>query len=464
MHSIKLYNTLTRSLTTLSPLEAGKVSLYCCGPTVYNYQHIGNFRTFLFEDILVRTLRWFGYTVDHVMNITDVGHLVGDGDEGEDKMLVAARKEKKKSLEIAEFYTDYFFMDWDRLGLARPNTVCKATDHIKEMIELAKRIEDAGFAYLAGGNLYFDVEKFSRYGDLAKLDLSQLKAGSATDIDNQKKSPFDFVLWFTKSKFENQELQWDSPWGRGYPGWHIECSAMSIKYLGEKFDIHCGGIDHIPVHHTNEIAQSEAATGKTPWVSIWMHSEFLLVDGEKMSKSKENFYLIQNIVDKGFDPLVFRWLILSAHYKTHLNFTWDAIQNASNTLKKLKRAVSTLPSSKDKISEDNLYKKQFAEALSEDLNTPRALAVLFRVLDDSSLKPEEKRGILEDFDNVLALDIKNWRESEEDVPQDVQELVEARAKARKEKNWKESDRIRDELKSKGFEIEDKGNITSVRRV
>ena len=252
---IKLYNTYSRSLETLLPLEAGKVGIYCCGPTVYNYQHIGNFKTFISEDLLVRTLRLASYEVNHVLNITDVGHLTGDNDEGEDKMIVAMKREKKSSMEIAAFYTEKFFEDWDLLGLSRPSIVCKASEHIEDMIALIQRIEANGFAYLSSGNVYFDVSKFKNYGKLAKLDLSKLKAGARIAVDSNKRNPHDFVLWFTKSKFENQELQWDSPWGRGYPGWHIECSAMSMKYLGEAFDIHCGGIDHIPVHHTNEIAQ-----------------------------------------------------------------------------------------------------------------------------------------------------------------------------------------------------------------
>ncbi|MDH7483863.1 MAG: cysteine--tRNA ligase, partial [Spirochaetales bacterium] len=282
MPDLYLFNTMGRSLQKFMPLREGKVGFYGCGPTVYNFAHIGNLRTYIFEDILVRTLRRFGYEVTHVMNITDVGHLSGDDDTGEDKMVKSARERGKSVLEIAQFYTDAFFNDTSRLNIVRPTIVCKATEHIEDMIELIRRIEQNGYTYFAGGNLYFDVSKFERYGELAGLRLDQLKAGARIDVDPNKRNPFDFVLWFTKSKFENQALLWDSPWGRGYPGWHIECSAMSMKYLGEQFDIHAGGIDHIPVHHTNEIAQSESATGHK-WVNYWLHAEFLVLDKGKMS-------------------------------------------------------------------------------------------------------------------------------------------------------------------------------------
>lgn len=336
MEQIKIYNSLSKKVEDFNANQAGLAKVYCCGPTVYDYQHIGNFRTFIFEDILVRTLKLAKYKVQHVMNITDVGHLTGDNDEGEDKMLLAMKREGKKSLEIAQYYTDKFFEDWDKLGLNRPDTVCKATEHIQEMIELIKKIEANGFSYVANGNVYFDVAKFEKYGELARLNLDDLKAGARIEVDQNKKNPFDFVLWFTKSKFEDQELQWDSPWGRGYPGWHIECSAMSMKYLGDEFDIHCGGIDHVPIHHTNEIAQSEAATGKK-WVNFWMHSEFILLNSDKMSKSKGGFLVVDNIIEKGFDPKAYRLFCMSALYRQQLNFTWDAVEQNQNSYNKLKK-------------------------------------------------------------------------------------------------------------------------------
>jgi len=334
LRSVRLFNTLTRSIDPLKPLVPGAVSIYCCGPTVYNYQHIGNMRTYIFEDLLVRTLRRAGYSVNHVMNITDVGHLVSDADEGEDKMAVAARREKKSSAEIAEYYTKIFFEDCTKLHIQRPATVCKATEHIPEMIALIQRLEARGMTYCAGGNVYFDVAKLADYGKLAKLDIQNLNARARVDIDTNKRSPLDFVLWFTKSKFEDQELQWDSPWGRGYPGWHIECSAMSMKYLGDAFDIHCGGIDHIPVHHTNEIAQSEGATG-AEWVHHWMHGEFLVINAEKMSKSKGGFLTLDTIVSQGFDPLAYRFMCLTAHYRSQLNFTDETLKNAAKVVQPL---------------------------------------------------------------------------------------------------------------------------------
>jgi cysteinyl-tRNA synthetase len=461
------YNTLSRSVVEFIPREANKVSIYCCGPTVYDYQHIGNFRTFIFEDILVRSLRAAGYTVRHVMNITDVGHLVGDGDNGEDKMLVAAKREKKKSLDIAKYYTDKFFEDWDTLKLVRPDIVCKATDHIQEMIALIGRIEKAGFAYVEGGNVYFDVSKFKEYGKLANLDLSKLQAGAATDIDAKKRSPFDFVLWFTRSKFENQELQWDSPWGRGYPGWHIECSAMSIKYLGEQFDIHCGGIDHIPVHHTNEIAQSEAAIGK-PWVKTWLHGEFLVVDGEKMSKSKQNFYTINAFTERGFDPISFRYLCLSSHYKAHMNFTWEAVGNAASSLQRLKRLVLALKAKAghlkaEPIPHSSELWQEFESAITDDLNMPKALSVIWKVAQDNSLPEKERLNYLYSFDDVAGFGISEWQESSESIPDDIAALVVQRDSARKTKNWPESDRLRSLLQEKGFTVEDTPQGTKVGR-
>jgi cysteinyl-tRNA synthetase len=293
---LTLYNTLGRDRQIFEPREAGKVGFYGCGPTVYNYAHIGNLRAYVTHDILTRTLRRQGYEVTHVMNITDVGHLSGDNDEGDDKMVKSAGERGKSVLEVADFYTRAFFNDTERMNIIRPTVVCKATEHVADMIALIKKIEAKGFTYSAGGNLYFDISKFPSYGDLALLRPDEKKV-SRTEVDENKRNPYDFVLWFTKSKFENQALVWDSPWGRGYPGWHIECSAMSIKYLGEQFDIHAGGIDHVPIHHTNEIAQSEAATGKKPWVKYWVHNEFLVLDRGKMSKSAGGFLTLQSLID-----------------------------------------------------------------------------------------------------------------------------------------------------------------------
>ena len=458
--SITLFNTLGRKLETLQPSVSNEVRLYCCGPTVYNYQHIGNLRTYIFEDLLVRTLRHAGYTVQHVMNITDVGHLVSDGDEGEDKMLVAMKREGKRSEDVAKFYTDIFFQHCSLLNIKRPDVVCKATEHIQEMIELISRLESVGAAYQAGGNVYFDVSKSADYGKLAQLDLESLRSGARIEVDSNKRNPLDFALWFTKSKFENQELQWDSPWGRGYPGWHIECSAMSMKYLGESFDIHCGGIDHIPVHHTNEIAQSETATGK-PFAKIWMHAGFLVVSGDKMSKSTGEFLTLDLLLQKGFDPLAYRLLCLSANYGGELSWSWQALENAQQTLKRLEQQVATLRKEAASLGTEieispaaSDLKAKFEAEVYNNLSMPRAIAVLHQVIRDSSLTPGEKLSLLESFDDILGLGMDKWVEKAEEFPEAATALLLDREKARASKNWKRADEIRDELAGMGFLVED----------
>ena len=455
-----VYNTWTRSLETLKPLTPGHIGIYCCGPTVYDYQHIGNFKTFLFEDVFIRALRFSGYDVKHVMNITDVGHLVGDGDEGEDKMLVAMRRERKKSEEVAEYYTRIFFEDWDKLGLARPDVVCNATQHINEMLSLIKKMEDKGFTYTSGGNVYFDTSKSANYGFLARLNLEKLKAGARVAVDENKRSPSDFVLWFTKSKFENQELQWDSPWGRGYPGWHIECSAMSMKYLGEQFDIHCGGIDHIPVHHTNEIAQSEAATGK-PWVAVWMHSEFIMVSAEKMSKSKGKFVILDDVIERGLDPLVYRFLCLNSHYRAQLNFTWAILENARNGFDRLKNSVLSLKASVGSAALPSTFGNEaagllerFTSAMCDDLKMPLAMSVVWELVAAKGIPDAEKLALLLKLDNVLGFGMTKWQEASDEIPTEVQELVAARALARTNKDWKRSDELRDKVAELGYVVKD----------
>jgi cysteinyl-tRNA synthetase len=461
---VNLFNTVTRQIEPLKTIEPGKCSVYCCGPTVYDFQHIGNMRTYIFEDVLVRTIKRAGLAVKHVMNITDVGHLVSDADDGEDKMSVAAKREKKSSMEIAAYYTDIFFKDCQKLNIKHPEIVCKATDHIKEMIALIQKLEARGMTYISGGNVYFDVSKFPQYGAMAKLDLENLKAGARVDEDKSKKSPFDFALWFTKSKFENQELQWDSPWGRGYPGWHIECSAMSMKYLGDKFDIHCGGIDHIPVHHTNEIAQSEGATG-APWVNYWMHGEFLLLNKEKMSKSKGGFITLQTIIDQGIDPLAYRFLVTNAHYRSQLNFSDETLGNAARGLQKLKSTVIALKSSGESlIAPKNLsYLNDFEAAAFDDLNMPKAFASLWACTNDSSLKAGEKLWLLNEMDQILGFEMMSWKEEAIEVSAEVRALMTARDDARKAKNWAESDRLRGEIQKHGFLVEDSSAGTRVKK-
>lgn len=466
MHAIKLFNTLGRSAQVFEPIHPGKIGFYGCGPTVYNYAHIGNLRTYVFEDLLVRSLRRFGYDVTHVMNITDVGHLSGDDDTGEDKMVRSAKERGESVLQIAQFYTDAFFRDTARLGIARPTVVCKATEHVADMIALIQRIEANGCTYMSGGNLYFDVTKFPKYGELANLRMDDLKAGARIEVDENKKNPHDFVLWFTKSKFENQALVWDSPWGVGYPGWHIECSAMSMKYLGESFDIHAGGIDHVPVHHTNEIAQSESATGKK-WVNYWMHAEFLILDKGKMSKSKGGFITLQSLVDAGFDPLDYRYFCLGGHYRSQLTFSWEAMEQAKASRKALadrildlrdKAGGQALPAvaSLGQAAAERLAR--FDDALADDLAAPRALAELWQLVRDPQAPAADALAAALEMDGVLGLGLADARREEASVDAEtvarIEALIASRIAAKKARNWAEADAIRGQLKEMGIALED----------
>ena len=419
--SLRIYNTLGHRMEEFVPVDPKKVGFYGCGPTVYNYAHIGNLRAYIFQDTLSRLLRFLGYAVTHVMNITDIGHLSGDADDGEDKMVKTAKERGQSVLEIADFYTQAFFKDTERLNIRRPDVVCKATDHVSDMIELIKRIEANGHTYSAGGNLYYDIMTFPKYGELASINLEDLKAGARIEVDENKRNPHDFVLWFTKSKFENQALVWDSPWGRGYPGWHIECSAMSMKYLGEQFDIHTGGIDHIRIHHTNEIAQSEGATGKK-WVKYWLHNEFLVMNKGKMSKSTGDFITLDKVIDAGYAPLDYRFLLLGGHYRSQLTFSWEAMDTAKNARKNLEQRIANLLAEAKPLPDfpsDNLtaeqsvsllrtekarcYLADFIQALEEDISTPRALSVLQQVVKDKGLEASEAITLILIFYTVLAL-------------------------------------------------------------
>jgi len=468
------YNTLGRVRQAFEPKVAGQASFYGCGPTVYNYAHIGNLRAYVLHDILVRSLRRAGYEVNHVMNITDVGHLTGDNDEGADKMVQSAEERGKSVLEIADFYTQAFFNDTDRMNISRPTVVCKATDHISDMIALIKRIEENGCTYSSGGNLYFDISKSPSYGELALLKIDELKAGARTDIDEHKKNPHDFVLWFTKSKFENQALVWDSPWGRGYPGWHIECSAMSIKYLGEQFDIHAGGIDHIPIHHTNEIAQSEAATGKKPWVRYWLHNEFLVLNRDKMSKSSGGFLTLQSLVDEGYDPLDYRYFLLGGHYRSQLQFSWESLEGAKNARKSLGDKIRNLKSRAGNgqgagSNNATKYTETFNAALEDDLSTPRALAELWGLLRDSSVEPAHALAAIVDMDRVLGLSLEKLLQAEspaEDAgfTNEIEALISERGEAKKARDFARADAIRQDLKNRGIIIEDGPDGTRWRRI
>ncbi len=436
--------------------------MYCCGPTVYNYAHIGNLRTYIFEDILRRTLEENGYKVTHCMNITDVGHLTGDGDDGEDKLGKRSRETGKSVWDIAAFYTDAFFHDTKALNIKRPSIVCKATDHIEDMIKLIKRLEDGGHTYISGGNVYFSIDSIDDYGKLARLNLDDLKSGARIEIDSNKKNPKDFVLWFTNSKFGDQAMMWDSPWGRGYPGWHIECSAMSMKYLGEHFDIHCGGIDAIPVHHTNEIAQSEAATGKK-WVDYWCHGEFLLNDKGKMSKSTGEFLTLSVLVNHGYDPLDYRYFCLGGHYRSQLKFSYEAMDHARSAREGINAKIAELKSkaqpSKEYGEKAKHYVDAFEDAMSNDLRCPEALSHLHMLLKDSEVPDCDKLAACYKMDRILGLDFEKIPAKKTEVVGGEEEwnLVKARTEAKKAKDFARADEIRDELLSRGFIVKDTPN-------
>jgi cysteinyl-tRNA synthetase len=485
-----LYNTLGRELQAFNPIQKGKVGFYGCGPTVYDYAHIGNLRAYMVHDTLVRFLRRAGFEVTHVMNITDVGHLSGDNDEGDDKMVKSAEERGKSVLEIADFYMRAFFLDTARLNIQRPTVVCRATEHIEDMIGLIRRIEERGFTYSAGGNLYFDTAKFPSYGELALLRPEDLKHGARVEPDENKRNLTDFVLWFTKSKFKNQALLWDSPWGRGYPGWHIECSAMSLTYLGEQFDIHAGGIDHIPIHHTNEIAQSEAATGKRPWVRYWFHNEFLVLNKGKMSKSAGDFLTLQSLIDAGYDPLDYRYFLLGGHYRSQLQFSWEGLLGAKNARKSLLDRIKALAEkaghipalppaeNKDPAEEAaarqggaGTYLEAFNRALEEDLSTPRALAELWGLLRDKGLEPSAVLTAAFDMDQVLGLGLRDAAErarekepEDETVVREIEGLITERREAKKAKDFTRADSIRQVLKERGIILEDSPAGTNWRRL
>ncbi len=459
---LRLFNTMGREVQDFVPIQPGKVGFYGCGPTVYNYAHIGNLRTYVFEDFLKRTLTYLGYKVKHVMNITDVGHLTSDADDGEDKMEKSAKATGKTVYEIADFYTKAFFNDTDRLNIIRPTIACKATEHIKEMIDLVKT------------HLYYDISTYPDYGKLALLDRQSLQAGARIEVDGNKRNPHDFVLWFTKSKFENHAMIWDSPWGKGYPGWHLECSAMSMKYLGKHFDIHCGGIDHIPIHHTNEIAQSEAATGEK-WVNYWLHGEFLVLNKAKMSKSSGNFLTLDKLVEQGYDPLDYRYFCLGGHYRSQLQFSFESLDGAKKARANLNKAVRELmdkTKAADKAFLSDAAKKYieiFTADISDDLNSPRALARIWTLLKDNNLSDAEKLALILDFDRVLGLKLDSvpalpaQDEAPVEIPAEVQTLIDQRNQARKAKDFALADQCRAKIKELGYEIKDTPQGTTCKK-
>lgn len=461
MKSLYLYNSDGRCLQDFVPLKEGEAGLYCCGPTVYNYAHIGNLRPYTHWDILRRTLERFGYQVKHVMNITDVGHLTDDGDEGEDKMIAGARERGMSVWEIAEFFTEAFFSDIRRLNILEPSISCRATEHIEVMIALVQRLEERGLTYSSGDNIYFNTSKFPDYGRMALLDRQELQHGARVEVDSNKRNPLDFGLWFTNSKFPNQAMIWDSPWGRGYPGWHLECSAMSSQYLGESFDIHTGGIDHIPVHHTNEIAQSEGAFGRK-WVNYWVHNEFLIMKGGKMAKSQGQFITLQNLLDEGFQALDYRYFLLGGHYRSQLVFSPQSLEGARSARKSLAGRVASLRREAVPCSLGDLGPaarsrlEAFDTALGEDLNTPRALAEVWSLLKDDTVSPAERLAGILNMDEVLALDLDKVgsHNGEADGDSELTGLLEERRKARLSKDWAAADRIRDELLERGWKVVD----------
>ena len=450
---IYFYNTLTKKKEIFKPINPKEVKIYSCGPTVYKDATIGNMRTNLFQDVLRRVLRYNGYSINHAMNITDVGHLVSDGDEGEDKMLKSAREEKKTPMEIAEHYTKLFFQDLELLNIQIPEIVCKATDHIQEMLEYVKELMEKGYAYETSTAIYFDIAKLEQYPVLSNVNVEEQKAGARVDVDPEKRNPYDFALWIKAPK--NHLMKWDSPWGPSYPGWHIECSAMGQKYLGDQFDIHTGGIDLIPTHHENEIAQSKGKCGKIP-AKFWMHGEYLLIDGGKMSKSLGNVYLLKDLITKGYDPLVYRLFSYSSHYRNKLNFTWEGMQATAKSLERLKNGYQLHLAGQEKPENKQVaeLEKRFQEAINDDLNMPLAMGVVWEVVKQEKKCPEFA-DLLAKFDTVLGLEIKEpMKKQEEEIAQDILDLVEKRKQARANKDWAKSDEIRDLIQSKGYYIKD----------
>ncbi|MEI3356172.1 MAG: cysteine--tRNA ligase [Clostridia bacterium] len=451
------YNTLTKQKEKFEPLDSKKVRIYSCGPTVYKDATIGNMRTNIFQDVLRRVLRYNGYKIKHVMNITDVGHLVSDGDEGEDKMLKSAREEHKTPLEIAEHYTKLFFDDLKALNVETPEVVCKATDHINEMLEYVRELIKKGYAYETSTAVYFDISKLDKYPVLSNLNLEEQKAGARVEVDKEKKNPYDFALWIKAP--ENHLMKWDSEFGPSYPGWHIECSAMGRKYLGKQFDIHTGGIDLIPTHHENEIAQSKGVTGKIP-ARYWMHGEYLLINGGKMSKSLGNVYLVKDIKEKGYEPLAYRLFSYSCNYRNKLNFTWEGIESAQKSLERLRGSYRAHLNGTDNLDEKDREKlanieENFHKAINDDLNMPLAMSYVWEAARFEKKSPEVAK-MLAKFDTILGIDIDKQEEQKE-IPQEISELLEQRKKARENKDWAKSDEIRDLISEKGYIVKDTKN-------
>jgi len=458
MKTLFLFNTLTRSKEEFIPLESGKAGMYCCGPTVYNFAHIGNLRAYFFEDILKRVLLYNGYDVNHIMNITDVGHLVSDEDEGEDKMEKGSAREGKTVWEIAEFYAEAFKKDIALLNVLPPSVYCKATDFIKEQIEMVECLDKKGYTYKTNDGVYYDTSKFPEYGKMALLDVEGLEEGRRIAFSDEKKSKTDFALWKFSPKDQKRQMEWESPYGVGFPGWHIECSAMSIKFLGKHFDIHCGGVDHIPIHHTNEIAQAEACTGDK-FVNYWLHGEFLIEEKGKMSKSAGEFLRLQTLIDKGYSPLDYRFFLLMTHYRKKIRFSFENLDAARNGFNNLKSRIKEVKSESEGVFDvsdsDNVfkYKEKFYECINDDLNISEGLALTWDVLKDETLSADEKIFLVNDFNKILGLELDMIEA--DSIPEEIVELANKRREAKANKDFKLSDEIRDRIKALGYELLDK---------
>jgi cysteinyl-tRNA synthetase len=449
---LKLYNTLTRKKEIFKPLKDKKVGLYTCGPTVYWFAHIGNLRTYIFEDILKRVLEYNGYKVKHVMNITDVGHLTSDADTGEDKIELGAKRERKSAWEIAEFYTKAFKNDLKLLNIKEPDVWVKATETIDDQIKLIKILEKKGFTYKISDGIYFDTSKLKNYGRLWPKKM-EIKPGARIEMVPGKKNPTDFALWKFTPPGVKRQMEWDSPWGRGFPGWHTECVVMSMKYLGIPFDIHCGGIDHVLIHHTNEIAQAEAAFGKI-LANFWLHGEFLILGKEKMAKSKGEIFTLNELIKMGFNPLSFRYLCLSCHYRSKLSFSFEGLKSAQNALNNLYQSILEIKEKRashfSNLKKD--YQKKFLEAINDDLNIPKALSLTWKLIDDKKISDKEKYSLLMDFDRVLGLNFEKIKKPK--IPKEIIKLVKIREEYRKKGDFEKADEIRKKIKEMGFWVED----------
>ena len=457
---LKLFETYTRETREFVPINAGEVGLYCCGPTVYNYAHIGNLRTYIFEDVLRRVLEFNGYKVNHVVNITDVGHLVSDGDDGEDKMAAGAARTGKTAWEIAEIYTDAFLEDLELLNIKTPTILCKATDHIAEQIEAIRQIDAKGMCYVCSDGVYFDTSQDPAYGYLARLDVEGLQQGARVD-KGEKRNATDFALWKFSPADEKRQMEWDSPWGKGFPGWHIECSAMAAKYLGPLFDIHCGGKDHIPVHHSNEIAQAHACYG-TNLSNYWMHGYFLQTDKQKMSKSAGEFLRTATLIEKNYDPIAYRFLCLLAHYRSDIAFSWEGLDSASTALNRLREAFHSWDSD-GKISE--AYIAKFTSYVNDDLNTSRVIALVWEIVKDASLSSADKRATVEVFDSVLGLGLSQWQPpADVEIPDEIVAFAQKRQDARQSKDWAAADEARDALAERGYQVVDTSDGFEIKKL